>query len=187
MLLHRAWPRSIAGARRLARAPAATPTAARGRAPGSAIRPITADAGGGLSPRCPVAAAVASAAPAWLSEVPAATLAGSRACPRQGVLLTRRTLINLLICLLLVTQQAAYAHAVEHMGRGKAPPAREQMAHPKVCDRCVSFERISGLAPVSVPALPGVTVPWTPAPCARCLHRPGAFVAFQGRAPPLPA
>ena len=94
----------------------------------------------------------------------------------------RRTLINLLIVLLLFTQQAAYAHAVTHLG--KEPPAREQLAHSKLCDRCVSFEKISGVAPVSAPLVLALEASFTRAPEVTYRFSPPTVVAFQGRAPP---
>ncbi len=61
-----------------------------------------------------------------------------------------RVLAGLLILLLLFAQQAAYAHAVSHLG--KEAPAKDQLAHLKLCDKCVSFEKISGVAPADFPA-----------------------------------
>src|SRR5207342_943775 len=60
-----------------------------------------------------------------------------------------RALTSLLILLLLFAQQAAFAHAISHLV--KEPPAKEQLAHSKLCDKCVSFEKISGVAPAGVP------------------------------------
>ncbi len=94
-----------------------------------------------------------------------------------------RALTSLLILLLLFAQQAAYAHAISHLG--KEPPAKEQLAHSKLCGKCVSFEKISGVAPASVPALLALELL-----SARPLHvhyvfSPRTVTAFRSRAPPV--
>ena len=94
-----------------------------------------------------------------------------------------RVLNGLLILLLLFAQQAAYAHAISHLG--KEPPAKERLAHSKVCDKCVSFEKISGVAPASVPALVSLELLF-----AQTLHvdygfSPRTVAAFHSRAPPV--
>ena len=94
-----------------------------------------------------------------------------------------RVLTSLLILLLLFAQQAAYAHAISHLG--KEPPAKEQLAHSKLCGKCVSFEKISGVAPASVPALVSLEPLF-----AQTLHvdygfSPRTVAAFHSRAPPV--
>jgi hypothetical protein len=76
-----------------------------------------------------------------------------------------RALTSLLILLLLFAQQAAYAHAISHLG--KEAPAKEQLAHSKLCDKCVSFEKISGVLHVDY------------------VFSPRTVAAFHSRAPPF--
>jgi hypothetical protein len=52
---------------------------------------------------------------------------------------------------------------------GKEPPAKEQLAHSKLCGKCVSFEKISGVAPASVPVLVSLDLLFAQ-PCARGLR-----------------
>ena len=94
-----------------------------------------------------------------------------------------RVLAGLLILLLLFAQQAAYAHAVSHLG--KEAPAKDQLAHLKLCDKCVSFEKISGVAPASTVAifLPGSV--FTQPLQADYVFSPRTVVAFHSRAPPV--
>jgi len=93
-----------------------------------------------------------------------------------------RILNGLLILLLLFAQQAAYAHAVSHLG--KEPPAKEQLAHSKLCDKCVSFEKISGIAPATVPTLVSLDVHFVQPLPARYSFQPHTVAAFHSRAPP---
>ncbi|HEX4985232.1 MAG TPA: hypothetical protein VFV71_04080 [Burkholderiales bacterium] len=94
-----------------------------------------------------------------------------------------RALIHLLVLLLLFVQQAAFAHAISHLG--KNAPAKEQLAHSKLCDKCLSFEKVSGATPVGAPA------PIAPAPAFQPPRQADyAFVVrtavvFHGRAPPV--
>ncbi len=94
-----------------------------------------------------------------------------------------RVLTALLILLLLFAQQAAYAHAVSHLG--KEAPAKDQLAHLKLCGKCVSFEKISGVAPAGAPALVALELLF-----AQPLHvgygfSPLSIAAFHSRAPPF--
>jgi hypothetical protein len=93
-----------------------------------------------------------------------------------------RILDGLLILLLLFAQQAAYAHAISHLG--KEPPAKEQLAHGKLCDKCVSFEKVSGIAPAGVPVLVSLDVHFVQPLPARHSFRPHTVAAFHSRAPP---
>lgn len=93
-----------------------------------------------------------------------------------------RILNGLLILLLLFAQQAAYAHAVSHLR--KEAPAKEQLAHSKLCDKCVSFEKISGIAPATVPTLVSLDVHFVQPLPARYSFRPHTVAAFHSRAPP---
>ena len=94
-----------------------------------------------------------------------------------------RALNALLILLLLFAQQAAFAHAISHLG--KEPPAKEQLAHSKLCDKCVSFEKISGVAPTSVPVLVSLDLVFAQPLQADYLFSPRALAAFHSRAPPF--
>lgn len=93
-----------------------------------------------------------------------------------------RFLNGMLILLLLFAQQAAYAHAVSHLG--KEPPAKERLAHSKLCDKCVSFEKLSGIAPASVPVLVSREVSFVRPLPAGYSFLPHAVAAFHSRAPP---
>src|SRR5258706_607910 len=94
-----------------------------------------------------------------------------------------RALNGLLILLLLFAQQAAYAHAISHLG--KEPPAKEQLAHSKLCDKCVSFEKISGAAPAGAHAFPPLFSIFTKPPQADHVFSPRTVAAFNSRAPPV--
>ena len=94
-----------------------------------------------------------------------------------------RALIKALILLLLFAQHAAFAHAISHLG--KEPPAKEQLAHSKLCDKCVGFEKISGVAPSSPPALLALELFFTQPAQARYAFTPRTVVVFHGRGPPV--
>lgn len=94
-----------------------------------------------------------------------------------------RALNALLILLLLFAQQAAYAHAISHLG--KEAPAKEQLAHSKLCDKCVSFEKISGVAPTSVPVLVSLDFFFAHPLPVDYIFSPRTFAAFHSRAPPF--
>ena len=93
-----------------------------------------------------------------------------------------RVLNSLLILLLLCAQQAAYAHAISHLS--KEPPAKEQLAHSKLCGKCVSFEKISGVAPASVPVLVSLDLLFAQPLHADYVFVPRSIAAFHSRAPP---
>ena len=94
-----------------------------------------------------------------------------------------RVLNCLLILLVLFAQHAAYAHAISHLG--KEPPAKEQLAHSKLCDKCVSFEKISGLAPTSVPVLVSLDLLFAQPLSVDYVFSPRKVAAFHSRAPPF--
>ncbi|MEO8007164.1 MAG: hypothetical protein ABI728_01395 [Betaproteobacteria bacterium] len=94
-----------------------------------------------------------------------------------------RALNTTLTLLLLFAQQAAYAHAVSHLG--KEPPGKEQLAHSKLCDKCVSFEKISGVAIASIPALLSLQLHFAQPPQADYGFSPRTLTAFHSRAPPV--
>ena len=94
-----------------------------------------------------------------------------------------RALTSLLILLLLFAQQAAYAHAISHLG--KEPPAKEQLAHSKLCGKCVSFEKIAGVAPAGVPVLLSPDLLFAQPLDADYVFSPRTVAAFHSRAPPV--
>jgi len=94
-----------------------------------------------------------------------------------------RVLNGLLILLLLFAQQAAYAHAITHLGREL--PGKEQLAHSKLCDKCVSFEKISGVAPACVPVLVSLDLTFAQPLHADYVFSPRTVAAFHSRAPPV--
>ena len=94
-----------------------------------------------------------------------------------------RTVNALLILLLLFAQHAAYAHAISHLGN--EAPAKEQLAHSKLCDKCVSFEKISGVAPTSVPVLVSLDLFFAQPLSVDYIFSPRTFAAFHSRAPPF--
>ena len=94
-----------------------------------------------------------------------------------------RVLTSVLILLLLFAQQAAYAHAISHLG--KEAPAKEQLAHSKLCDKCVGFEKISGVAPASVPALLSLDLLFAQPRQVDYGFSPSRVAAFHSRAPPF--
>jgi len=93
-----------------------------------------------------------------------------------------RALNGLLILLLLYAQQAAYAHAISHLGR--EAPVNEQLAHSKLCDKCLSFEKIAGMGPASVPVLAGLELQFFRQSQPVYGFTARTTTAFHSRAPP---
>ena len=94
-----------------------------------------------------------------------------------------RALTSLLILLLLFAQQAAYAHAISHLG--KDAPAKEQLAHSKLCGKCVSFEKISGVAPAGHSGLLSLDLFFAQPQHVDYGFSPRTVAAFHSRAPPF--
>lgn len=94
----------------------------------------------------------------------------------------QRFLLALLTFLLLFAQQAAYAHAVSHLG--KEPPPKEQLGHAQLCGKCVSFEKLSAAAPASIAPPLSLTVFFAQPTESGQFFRPVAVAAFNSRAPP---
>jgi hypothetical protein len=93
-----------------------------------------------------------------------------------------RALISLLIPLLLFAQQAAYGHAISHLG--KQPPPQERLVHSKLCDKCVGFEKLSHAATFHAHSqldLGGSY--WQPA-ASTYSFQPRFIAAFNSRGPP---
>ena len=112
-----------------------------------------------------------------------AKAAGQRYTARRLPMKSHRILTSLLMLLVLFAQQAAYAHAISHIGR--EAPAKEQLAHSKLCDKCVSFEKVSGVAPSSVPVLVALDLPFARPLAPDYVFSPRTVAAFHSRAPPF--
>jgi hypothetical protein len=98
-------------------------------------------------------------------------------------MILRKTFLALLTAALLIAQQAAFAHVVSHAG--ETVPVKEQLAHSKLCGKCVNFDKLSGAPPVVALALPGLDVSHI-RPAAQAHHRdPRTVVGFHSRAPPV--
>lgn len=95
----------------------------------------------------------------------------------------QRFLLALLTSLLLFAQQAAYAHAVSHLGKELAP--KEQLGHAQLCGKCISFEKLSSAAPASVAPLLSLSLVFAQPAELRQSFRPVTVVAFNSRAPPV--
>ena len=108
---------------------------------------------------------------------------GYTACRTTLPMKLNRGFHALLILLLLFAQQAAYAHAISHLG--KEVPAKEQLAHSKLCDKCVSFEKISGVAPNSVSLLVSLDLFFAQPLFVDSIFSPRTVAAFNIRAPPF--
>lgn len=94
-----------------------------------------------------------------------------------------RKILNLaLVALLLCAQQAAYSHAISHLG--KEPPPQERLAHSKLCGKCVGFEKLAHSAPVHTHSQPDLGISYSQplAPTYRFQLR--FIAAFNSRGPP---
>jgi hypothetical protein len=94
-----------------------------------------------------------------------------------------RVLTSVLIALLLFAQQGAYAHAISHLG--KEPPAKEKLAHSKLCEKCVGFEKIAGVAPASLSAPILTDLLFAQPLQTDYVFKPRRIAAFHSRAPPI--
>jgi len=94
----------------------------------------------------------------------------------------RRTLVQLLLLILLVTQQAAYAHAVTHLAKSGAD--KELPNRNKACDSCASFDKLSGAAPLSLPAFFVLDKPLVELIVRSIVFKSYARFFFQSRGPP---
>lgn len=98
-------------------------------------------------------------------------------------MILRQTFLALLTAALLFAQHAAFAHVLSHAG--ETVPAKEQLAHAKLCGKCASFEKFSGALAAVNSALPALDAPHTrPTPQAHH-HHPRTVVGFHSRAPPV--
>ena len=95
----------------------------------------------------------------------------------------QRVLFGLLMLLLLSAQQAALAHGVSHTG--KPLPAKEQLAHSKLCGKCVSFEKLTHAVPGSAAAFLPLELIFQQPVGAQYFFRPRQVAAFHSRAPPV--
>ena len=94
----------------------------------------------------------------------------------------QRSLLAVLTFLLLFAQQAAYAHAVSHLG--KESPPKEQLGHAQLCGKCISFEKLSAAAPAPFIALFSPTLVFAQPGAVEWSYRPVGVAAFHSRAPP---
>lgn len=95
----------------------------------------------------------------------------------------RRAFAVLLTLLLLFTQHTAFAHVVAHAS--EKVPAKEQLAHAKLCGKCVNFEKLSHAAPGSAIAVVPLDLIYSQPTGARYFFRPCLVAAFRSRAPPV--
>lgn len=95
----------------------------------------------------------------------------------------RKTFLALLTAALLLAQHAAFAHVVSHAG--ETVPAKEQLAHSKLCGKCVSFEKLAGALPVAAAALPAFDLSHARPAAWAYHHDPRTVVGFHSRAPPV--
>lgn len=95
----------------------------------------------------------------------------------------RRLLYGLLTILLLSAQQAAFAHVIWHASQ-KAP-AKEQYPHTNLCDKCITFEKVSTAVPSSGAALPPLQNFYSQPAYAEYCYLPRTVVGFHSRAPPV--
>jgi hypothetical protein len=93
-----------------------------------------------------------------------------------------RALITLLIPLLLFAQQAAYAHAISHLG--KQPPPQERLAHSKLCDKCVGFEKLAHAATFHAHSQLALSRSYSQPLASTYRFQPRFFAAFNSRGPP---
>lgn len=95
----------------------------------------------------------------------------------------QRLFVALVAALLLFAQQAAYAHAVSHLGG--EPPTKDQLGHAQLCGKCVGFDKLSAAAPVGVAPLVSLTLHFAQPVQVERSFRPVTVVAFNSRAPPV--
>jgi hypothetical protein len=95
----------------------------------------------------------------------------------------RRNLALLLTLLLLFAQQAAFAHAVSHLGR--EAPAKEQLAHSKLCGKCVGFEKLTHAAVGATGVLRPIELSFVRPSGAEYVFSARTRVGFRSRAPPV--
>lgn len=98
-------------------------------------------------------------------------------------MILRKTFLALLTAALLFAQHAAFAHVVSHAG--ETVPAKEQLAHSKLCGKCVSFDKFSGALPVVPLELRALEVSHTRPAAQAHHHNPRTVVGFHSRAPPV--
>ena len=100
---------------------------------------------------------------------------------------TRRALAFVLALLLVLVQQAGFAHALTHVGNPASQnSSRTDSPHPatKVCTECVAFATLDSAA-VPAPAHSPIIVPAATPVASTFRHFTPEFVThFRSRAPP---
>ena len=99
--------------------------------------------------------------------------------------MSRRFLFHVLLaCALLLAQYAGLAHAASHLGN--EPAKQEQnLLHLKLCDKCVSFEKLS-FGPATIGVLPLADAAHGVPPRAEAERIDVKFTApYRSRAPPV--
>jgi hypothetical protein len=96
----------------------------------------------------------------------------------------RRTLPFLLTIALLLSQAAAYAHALSHLSADSL--AKEGAAHASLCAKCASFDKLTLIEPTLPPTDLHAEAQSTPVDFSTESFRPQTTTPFQSRAPPHP-
>ena len=95
----------------------------------------------------------------------------------------RRVLIAVLPLLLLFAQQEAFAHLIWHASQ--KVPSKEHHAHTKLCDKCVSIEKVSYAPPSSSVKFLPLELVFAQHAEADYVFSPRVVAAFHSRAPPV--
>lgn len=95
----------------------------------------------------------------------------------------RRHFGLLLTLLLLCAQQAAFAHAISHVTN--EVPVKEQLAHAKLCGKCVGFEKLAHAASNGAAVLLQLQLSYTRPAGAEYDFSARTVVGFLSRAPPV--
>ena len=94
----------------------------------------------------------------------------------------RRTLPVLLALTLLLGQAAAYAHTLSHLSADSL--AKESLAHPSLCAKCASFDKLTLIEPDLPPVDLSAEAVSTLVHHTLESFRPRTTTPFDSRAPP---
>lgn len=97
-------------------------------------------------------------------------------------MMPHRFLNLVLVALLLCAQQAAFSHAISHLG--KEPPPQERLAHTKLCDKCVGFEKLSHAATFHAHSQLGLSGTYSQPVAPTYSFHPRFIAVFNSRGPP---
>ena len=100
-----------------------------------------------------------------------------------------RPLISLLLaCLLALTQQLGFAHALSHLGKSIPAPSRNDTQHPaeKVCTECALYAQLDAGFTSAITAPIVVAAVYQPISESFRVFDPAFRPPFHSRAPPLP-